>query len=191
MIETNLIIRSIMISYPQHPVHYTFGMPSHAPLAIKAWMQEPFGLKARFFLWYISLFAYIGYLSAGLGGAVGYVGIIVLTTFMLALPSAFFDPSDSKIISSISNAFFNGVLTFHGFFQTYFVLYTIVSICAFKYGLWTIATSNALIGLCSALMIGFSVQQVVATNKKVPWFSVPVLSISTGYAVFSLLTPSV
>lgn len=180
-----------MISYPQHPVHYVFGMPSHAPLAIKAWMQEPFELKARFFLWYISFFAYLGFLSSGLGGATGHAGIIILATFMLSLPSAFFDPSDEKIISSVSNAFFNGILTFHGFFQTYFVLYTVISIAAFKYGFWTVATSNALIGLCSSLMIGFSMQQVVATNRRVPWFSVPVLSIAVGYAVFSMLSPSI
>lgn len=176
-----------MITYPQHPIHYVFGMPSHAPLAIKAWMQEPFELKARFFLWYIAFFAFIGYLSTGLGGATGHAGIIVLATFMLSLPSAFFDPSDAKILSSISNAFFNGILTFHGFFLTYFVLYTGISIWAFETGHWTIATSNALVSLCSALMVGFSMQQVVATNRKVPWFSVPVLSIALGYGVFRVL----
>lgn len=176
-----------MITYPQHPVHYVFGMPTHAPLAIKAWMQEPFELKARFFLWYIAFFGYIGYLSTGLAGATGHAGIIILATFMLSIPSAFFDPSDAKIVSSISNAFFNGILTFHGFFLTYFVLYTVISICAIQAGMWTIATSNALVSLCSALMVGFSMQQVVATNRKVPWLSVPVLSIIVSYVVFKML----
>lgn len=176
-----------MITYPQHPIHYVFGMPSHAPLAIKAWMQEPFQLKSRFFLWYICFFAFVGFMSGGVSGATNLSGIIVLTTFMLSLPSAFFDPSDAKIISSISNAFFNGVLTFHGFFMTYFVLYTLVSIAAFKFNFWTIATSNALLGLCAALMIGFSMQQVVATNRKVPWFSVPIISIGFSYAVYKVL----
>jgi hypothetical protein len=176
-----------MITYPQHPVHYIFGMPSHAPLAIKAWMQESFELKARFFLWYIAFFAYVGYMSNGVHGASGLVGIIIMSVFMLSLPSALFDPSDAKILSSLSNAFFNGMLTFHGFFMTYFVIYTIVSITAVSMGFWTVATSNALLSLCAALMIGFSMQQVVATNRKVPWGSVPLISIATGYAVFSAL----
>lgn len=177
-----------MINLPQHPIHYVFGMPSHAPLAIKAWMQEPFELKAKFFLWYISFFGFLGYMSGGFDGAVNLAGIIILTTFMLSFPSAVFDPSDSKIISSLSNSFFNGILTFHGFFQTYFLMYNIVFICAYETGYWTLAASNALLGLCAALMIGFSMQQVVATNRKVPWFSVPVLSTAIGCGVFKLLT---
>lgn len=172
-----------MISLPQHPVHYVFGMTSHAPLAIKAWMQESFKLKSRFFLWYISFFGYIGFLSGGFQGATALAGIIIMATFMMALPSAIFDPSDAKIIPSLSSAFFNAVLTFHGFFLTYFVLYTLVSICAIKFGFWTIVTSNALMGLSAALMIGFTIQQVVATNRKVPWFSVPLLSLTAGCLV--------
>lgn len=190
MIDYKTNKRSIMISLPQHPVHYVFGMTSHAPLAIKAWIQEDFTLKSRFFLWYVAFFFWIGSLGGGFLGGATMAGIIVLTTFVMAFPSAVFDPSDSKFIPSISNAFFNGILSFHGFLITYFVIYNVVSIAAFMTGHWTLATSNALMATSGGLMVGFSVQQIVATNARVPWFSVPIISIGIAYGIFKTMMPA-
>lgn len=171
----------------QHPVHYMFGMPTHAPLVIKSWMQEPFELKKRFFLLYIAFFFCLGITIENLGAAMNMVGIVILTTFMMAIPSAIADPSSAKIIPSISNAFFNAVMTFHGFLLTYFVLYNVVSLVSLSFGVWNIRTSSAVISLSAALMIGFMMQQVAATNKNVPWLSVPIISIAVGCLVLNFL----
>jgi hypothetical protein len=176
-----------MIYLPQHPVHYVFGMPSHAPLSIKAWMQESFELKSRLFLWYFSFFVAVGSLTRDLQSGFDMAGIYILSIFIMALPSAIFDPKDSSILSSLSEAYFNAVLSFHGFLLTYFVLYNAISIGAIYAGIWTLELSFMIVGLSLSLMVGFSMQQAVATNKRLPWAIVPLLSISSGAAVFFFL----
>jgi hypothetical protein len=176
-----------MNTLAQHPVHYVFGMPTHAPLVIKSWMQEPFELKKRFFLWYISFFFFLGFCVGGIDAALNMVGIILLTTFMMTLPSAIADPSNGKLIPSISNAFFNAILSFHGFLMTYFILYNVVTIVAVALGVWDVHASAALLSLSAALLIGFMIQQVAATNKSVPWLCVPVISIAVGWLMLNFL----
>jgi hypothetical protein len=171
----------------QHPVHYVFGMPTHAPLVIKSWMQEPFELKKRFFLWYIGFFFCLGASIEGFGAGLNMVGIILLTTFMMAIPSAIADPDSSRLIPSLSASFFNAILSFHGFLLMYFVIYNLISILAFYFGAWSLQTSSALLSLSAALMLGFMMQQVAATNRNVPWLCVPIISITVGCLMLNFL----
>lgn len=176
-----------MIYLPQHPVHYIFGMPTHAPLVIRAWINEEISFKIKFFAWYIGFFFLVGFAGGSVKAGLDMAGIVILATFMMGLPSAIFDPKDSKLLTSFSDSFFNAILSFHGFLLTYFVLYNVISLTAIFMGEWTLAVSNALIGLSFSLMVGFSIQQVIAVNKSVPWMTVPIMGISSGVGLLWFL----
>ncbi len=173
---------------PQHPVHYCFGMPSHAPLVIRAWINESVQIKVRLAAWYAAFFFFVGYQTGGFDTGKDLLGTFVFTTLIIGMPSAILEPTNKSLISSISDAFFNAVLTFHGFLTLYIVIHVFTNLIALYFNVWTVGLSSALLSICFGLMVGFSLQQAVATNSKLPWFIVPFLSLVSSCGIFYLMS---
>lgn len=169
---------------PQHPVHYVFGMPSHAPLVMKAWMNEPLAYKAKLLAWYISFFFLIGTVADSFRAGLDLVGVVIFTTLIISMPAAVCDPDDKDLIPSISDAFFNGILSFHGFIILYLSLHAFVNLVAVYFGIWSLQLSNMMLSLSFGLMVGFSLQQAVSANKNIPWMLVPIFSLIAASFVF-------
>jgi len=176
-----------MLPQPQHPIHYAFGVVSHAPSVFEAWVHESAILKLQYHLLYLSAFFFIGYLSGGVRLGIDLAGIGVMATFLMALPSHILSPKRFSLIL-LSDCYFNAVLAFHGFFLTYFVLYNVVTLLAFTFGFWNLGTSSALTSLSLALIAGYSQQMAVTLNHRINWISVPLISIGFGYGLFRALS---
>lgn len=175
-----------MLPQPQHPIHYAFGVVSHAPSVLEAWVYERLLIKIQYHVLYLAVFFYAGYMYDGLQMATDLVGIGIFSTFLMSLPAQLFSPKRFSL-QLFSDSYFNAVLAFHGFFLTYFLAYNVVTILAATFGFWSLGTSNALITLSMALMIGYSTQLAITTNHKLRWFSVPLVSIGLGYGMFRAL----
>lgn len=176
-----------MLAQPQHPIHYAFGIVSHAPSVMEAWIHERLLVKIQYHLLYLAVFFYAGYTYAGLSMAIDLAGIGILSTFLMSLPAQVLNTKKYSM-KLVSDSYFNAVLAFHGFFLSYFIAYNIITLLAATFGFWTLGTSNALISLSMALMIGYSTQLAVTSNYKLRWFFVPMVSIGLGYGMFRALT---
>ncbi|WP_274645029.1 hypothetical protein [Pseudomonas serbica] len=176
-----------MLPQPQHPIHYVFGVVSHAPSVFEAWVHESLKIKLQYHFLYLAFFFYVGYSVGGVRFGIDLAGIGVMATFLMALPSHILSPKPFSL-ELLSDAYFNAVLAFHGFFLTYFVLFNILSLPAHYFGFFTLGYSNALISLSMALIVGYSQQMAVTTNHKVNWLSVPLISIGLAYGMFSALS---
>ena len=176
-----------MLAQPQHPIHYAFGIVSHAPSVMEAWVHERLLIKIQYHVLYLAVFLYAGYIYAGMGMATDLAGIGILSTFLMSLPAQVLN-GKKFTLQLLSDSYFNAVLAFHGFFLSYFVAYNIVTLLAAYFGFWTLGTSNALISLSTSLMIGYSTQLAVTSNYKLRWFFVPLVSIGLGYGMFRALS---
>lgn len=176
-----------MLAQPQHPIHYAFGIVSHAPSVMEAWVHERLLIKIQYHLLYLAVFFYAGYIYAGFDMGTDLAGIGILSTFLMSLPAQVLNGKKFSLLL-VSDSYFNAVLAFHGFFLTYFIAYNIVTLTAATFGFWTLGTSNALISLSTSLMIGYSTQLAVTSNYRLRWFFVPLVSIGLGYGMFRALS---
>jgi hypothetical protein len=176
-----------MLPQPQHPVHYAFGVITHAPSVFEAWVHESLVIKLQYHFLYLSFFFFIGYLAGGVRYGIDLAGIGVMATFLMALPSHILSPKPFSLLL-LSDAYFNAVLAFHGFFLTYFFVYNVVSLLAICFGYWNIGITYLLISLSMGLLVGYSQQMAVTTNHKISWLSVPLISIGLAYGAFRALS---
>lgn len=176
-----------MLPQPQHPIHYVFGVVSHAPSVFEAWVHESLKIKLQYHLLYLAFFFFVGFSVGGIRYGIDLAGIGVMATFLMALPSHILSPKPFSL-ELLSDSYFNAVLAFHGFFLLNFILFQILSMSALAFGFWTLGFSNALICLSMALIVGYSQQMAVTTNHKVNWLSVPLISIGLAYGMFRVLS---
>lgn len=165
-----------MYAPPQHPIHYIFGCVTHAPSVMEAWVNESFVFKMRYLFVYMVFFIGAGIYTPGMK-PFDMAGIVMLTIFIMSLPAMMLDTSKESLSMQMSKAFSNGVLAFHGFFLTYFILYNVISLLLIANGLWVVSSANTLMALNIGLMTGFSLQLANVMNHKLPILLVPVFSI--------------
>ena len=175
-----------MLPQPQHPVHYVFGVVTHAPSVFEAWVHESIVIKIQYHLLYLAFFFFVGCVSGGVHFGLDLVGIGIMSTFLMSIPSNIVSPKRFSL-DLLSDSYFNAVLAFHGFFLTYFIINNIVAMVAANFGFWDMGTSSALMCLSAALILGYSQQMAVTLNHKISWLTVPLISIGLGYGLFRAL----
>lgn len=176
-----------MLHQPQHPVHYAFGVVTHAPSVFEAWLLEPVLIKLQYHLLYLAFFFFVGCMAGSVNFGIDLAGIGVMATFLMALPSLILSPKPFSLLL-LSDSYFNAVLAFHGYFLAFFLLYQMVSLVAISLGVWSMGVVTALMSLSMGLLVGYSQQMAVTTNHKISWLSVPLISIGLAYGVFRALS---
>lgn len=172
---------------PQHPVHYAFGCTTHAPSVFEAWVNEQFNIKAKYFFLYLYFMGFGGYAS-GQFGLLDMAGLYIMIVGIMSIPIYVLSENKS-FLDGISNAFFNGVLAFHGFFISFFIIYNFIFLTSMYLDAWSPSMATLAMSIGMVLMTSFSLQMAATINHRLPWAVVWIFSLILGLLAMHFLAP--
>lgn len=166
----------------QHPIHYVIGSITHAPTMIQAWSHEDPGYKMRWIALYIAtLFAMSATVMGLQAGVFMAISCILMIAFMSA-PTILAMPKSIPITQRFSEAYLNGILPWHAFFVSIYLIQTASIFLGSLSGNWSIASGQWVVTIIASVFCAFSLQMASSLTTRMPQWAVPVGALSMGMA---------
>ncbi|MDT8924854.1 hypothetical protein RBE51_18880 [Pseudomonas taiwanensis] len=173
----------MFLKVAQHPIHYVIGSITHAPLVMQAWAQEDPGYKLRWIGLYAATLFIMSAMVMGLqAGIFMAVSCLLMIGFMSA-PTILAMPKGLPFTQRFSEAYLNGVLAWHAFFISIYLVQTAMIFLTSLSGSWSPSTSMWVVSAIASVFCAFSLQMASSLTRRMPQWAVPVGAASMGVAV--------
>jgi hypothetical protein len=167
----------------QHPIHYVIGSISHAPMVYQAWeLEDPFYKMRWIGLYVATLFALTASVMGIQAGIFMGVSCLLMIGFMSA-PTILSMPKKIPLTQRFSESYLNGVLAWHGFFISIYLIQAASLVLARMSGTWSTTSSLWVVSAIAAVFCAFSLQMASSLTRRMPQWAVPVGAAAMGIAV--------
>jgi hypothetical protein len=150
---------------------------------LQAWEQEDASYKLSWIGLYVATFFVMTASIMGVQAGIFMAVSCLLMIGFISAPTMLAMPKSVPFPLRFSESYLNGILAWHGFFISIYLIQMASLFFAKLSGAWSYSASIVVLSAISAVFCGFSLQMASSLTRRMPQWAVPVGAASMGIAI--------